>query len=108
MGPMNAEQKEFREWRRRLNAGLPELAARIFALRGRTYSGCGFHYGLECDLGQVLAAVNDYTRTFDLAAQIGLSVQSEMLHQSVARAEASADEWDRRERPPLDTPRTAC
>lgn len=52
--------EQFSAWRRRATNRMPELAARVFALRTRGYRGCGFHWGMEKQLGYVLHRVSDY------------------------------------------------
>ena len=46
---------------------LPDLAARVFALRNKSYMGCGYHYALEEKLGKVICNLNntDYYRKDD-------------------------------------------
>ncbi len=48
-------------WVKKVQKHLPELARRVFDLRGKHYMGCGFHYGLEKLLGNVISALNDYS-----------------------------------------------
>ena len=57
---MNKENKKFDAWRNRANKGMPELAHRVFALRNKFYTGCGYHYGLEYELGRCIARLNDF------------------------------------------------
>ncbi len=45
----------YNKWARRANKQLPNLAARIFALRGKT----GFYNGIERTLGKVLMEINN-------------------------------------------------
>jgi hypothetical protein len=92
------EAKKFTAWRRRVNARLPDLVARVFALRGRMYAGCGTHYALECELGTVLARINNYSENYyhgpdGMARQTTLRIKTEMLFSDVRKAEQSAAEW---------------
>jgi hypothetical protein len=52
--------KEFTKWRKRTTRSLPQLAQRIFALRGKGYRGCGLQWSLERELGRCIASLNDY------------------------------------------------
>jgi hypothetical protein len=61
------EQKEikaFVKWKNRINKNIPELAKRVFDLRGKSYNGCGFSYDLEGKLGKVINIINDYDRNY--------------------------------------------
>lgn len=53
------ECQKYDEWRRRtMHAVLTDLAPRI-AILGRTfYSGCGFHYHKESQLGKAISALS--------------------------------------------------
>jgi len=85
--------RKFQAWRQRVQAGLPTLATRIFALRSVTYAGCGFHYAMEHDLGVLIAQVNNYNKNFDIFDRINIEVISEMIYKRVAEAEKSRDCW---------------
>lgn len=50
----------YEKWARRANKQIPNLASRIFALRGKSYPGWGFHYWMERKLGNIIAKLNDY------------------------------------------------
>ena len=50
--------EEFLKWRRRVSKDLPNLSNRVFALRGKAYSGCGFGYELEGRLGNVIMSIH--------------------------------------------------
>jgi hypothetical protein len=52
------EERAHERWRRRAKEHLPELARRVFALRGIGYNGCGFHYTVEALLGKVILALS--------------------------------------------------
>jgi hypothetical protein len=91
--------RQFTEWRQARAAAMPELAARVFALRTRGYMGCGFHYALEKSLGACLMMLNNYDppRPGDdgyynsrgaICNQITLKVSVEHLEKRVAAIEA--------------------
>ncbi len=84
--------KEHYAWRKRVNKSLPKLADRVFTLRSRFYSGCGFHYGMEKNLGRAIAQNNDYDSHLTWDRMILEKVILEQLYQSVKEAEKSADE----------------
>ena len=46
--------------RRELRKAIPELGRRIFDLGGKHYNGCGFHWGLEYELGCLLKGLNNF------------------------------------------------
>lgn len=85
----------FTEWRKKVAVELPDLAARIFALRDKGYPGCGFHWGMEKELGYVICKVNDYDDgelyhgENAIAFQITLEVRYEALVKQLADAEKS-------------------
>lgn len=58
--PMNLDRRKYEEWREKSLEGIPELAARVFALRKVKYWGYGFHRDLETRLGKMLVLLNDY------------------------------------------------
>lgn len=82
--------KRFYAWRQRVNKHIPVLASRIFELRNRFYVGCGFHYGLEGELGSVIRQLNDFDNHYDLCKQIVLEIYVEQLFSRVKKAEKSA------------------
>jgi hypothetical protein len=97
---MGKSNKEFTDWRQAEADKMPALAARVFALRNKMYTGCGFHWGMERDLGVIIARLNDYDTDYyhgteALARQIGLEVHLEQLYKHVEQAEKSAEEWER-------------
>lgn len=72
------ELKKFNEWRKEIGKTLPELASRVFALRKVGYTGCGFHWSLEKNLGYIIATMNDFDRGFrDFAVRIAVKVSYE-------------------------------
>jgi hypothetical protein len=64
------ERRNHREFLEKCNEQLPELANYVFSLRKVSYMGCGFHYGLEKQLGNMIKICNDYDRTIDIATAI--------------------------------------
>ena len=89
--------KDFNDWRSKQAKMIPELAARIFALRNRFYMGCGFHWSIEKRLGGIIHGLNDYDSDYyhteeGLAKQIVLEVSIEALYKDVLKAEESAEE----------------
>jgi len=58
------ETKKFNRWRKDIGKTLPELSTRVFNLRGTGYTGCGFHWGLEKDLGKIISTMNDFDRSY--------------------------------------------
>lgn len=96
---MNAQQREFKEYLKSIEARLPNLSARVFALRGKMYSGCGFHYSLERQLGMQIVAANDMGNSKywqdgreGIAARICVEVGFDGFIEDLERAEASAAE----------------
>jgi len=82
--------KEFTKWRRRVNKSLPALANRIFALRGTGYKGCGFHYDLERQLGNLISGVNRTDReAFELTYRIALEILCTCLYKDITKIENS-------------------
>lgn len=93
---MQAERKldeTFSEWRRAEIKKLPELAARVFALRGTGYPGCGYHWSMERDLGWVICRLSNYDDRDCLhgpekySRRLMLEVNLEMLYEDVEKAE---------------------
>jgi hypothetical protein len=64
------ERRNHRAFLDECNEQLPELAAYVFSLRTTSYMGCGFHYGLEKQLGHMIKMCNDYDRVLDISTQI--------------------------------------
>ncbi len=90
--PDKKSLKEHYAWRKRANRQLPKIAERVFALRKRFYSGCGFHYGMERELGKAIAMVNDFTSVLTLDKIVLEKIVVEALFKNVKEAEKSADE----------------
>lgn len=69
------ELKKFNKWRRNIGKILPELATRVFNLRRKGYTGCGFHWSLEKDLGWVILTMNNFDKSYrDFATRISVEV----------------------------------
>ena len=85
---------------------MTNLAPRIYRLAHRHYSGCGFHYGLEQQLGSMIkhlavyhspgnTTMNDYPKIQDIIADtIITDVLFEELCEKVIEAEESANKLD--------------
>jgi hypothetical protein len=87
---------KFSEYRKNALLGIPEIASRVFALRGKCYMGCGFHYGLEKLLGSVIKELNTYEKHFEnnrdmVAWHILVEVLVEELYERTAEAENSLE-----------------
>lgn len=80
--------KKFIKWRQRVNKNLPLLANRIFALRGTGYMGCGFHYDLERQLGNLISGVNRTDKgAFEFTYRIALEILCSGLYKDIIRIE---------------------
>lgn len=78
------------KWRKRARKRLPEIASRVFALRGKCYLGSGFHYDLEKDLGGRIKDVSSYSGPRLSLMQMGtIELFFEMLFERVVHAESS-------------------
>lgn len=88
------ELKKFNAWRKRVKKKLPDLANRVFALRGRHYMGCGFHWSMEKTLGRVILDINNFDKRFDMPDQVVCRVIVAGLFEEVVKAEKSADKLD--------------
>jgi len=88
------ELKKFNKWRKEIGKTLPELASRVFALRGKDYMGCGFHWSLEKDLGWVISTMNNFDKSYrDFATRISVKVVYEHF---IERLEEIEDEISQR------------
>lgn len=82
------EIKEFNKWRREKNKLLPDIANRVFKLRGQSYRGCGFHYAMENELGYCISMLNDFNRGYrDIADQLVAKVKFEGLVSDLEKVE---------------------
>ncbi len=80
--------KKHDKWRIRVKKGLPELARRVFALRGTGYTGCGFHYELERQLGVIIKEVNSVSvETFKPTRMLLIEIATEHLYRELAKIE---------------------
>jgi hypothetical protein len=82
--------KKHYDWRRRINKHVPRLATRVFALRGKSYMGCGYHYAMESRLGKMIARMNDHENVITVLDTILDKLLVEELVRSIVRAEFSA------------------
>jgi len=48
------EAEEYNIWRKNARKVVAELTPRVYALGNKLYAGCGFHYSLEQELGQLI------------------------------------------------------
>lgn len=87
------QAKAFHEWQRKVQEQLPELANRVFALRGKMYTGCGFHYSMERQLGRAIIAAHPSNEYPTIFSEISDRLAVEMLFNDVKKAEKSAAEW---------------
>lgn len=88
---MDAGQKEYHKWQRRTAKGLPKLAERVFALRNKSYLGCGLHYSMEKKLGSVIQGVMNYD-SYSLSESLVTQIITESLYDDVSTAEKSIKE----------------
>ena len=93
------EQKRDRvyyQWANKQLDIIPELASRVFALRSKLYMGCGVHYSMEQNLGNVISRLNNHdyydTSVKNMMWRTCTEIKLKMLITSVARAEASVKE----------------
>lgn len=87
----------YEKWKKRFNKQIPNLAARVFALREEFYRGCGFHYGTERKLGGIIYNLNNYDDTPQesknmMMHRIVMQVAANGLFEDVVEAERSAKE----------------
>lgn len=92
------EALAYDEWRNKVRAHLPAVAARVFALRGKPYSGSERHHGLERALGGVLTCASDDKAVSAVDAAIDEALWRDLLRRLI-RAEFSARGWDFPRRP---------
>lgn len=90
MDPMtNNEVKSFNKWRVRARNRLPELSAKVFELRYKSYPGCGFHWSLEKQLGFCINNICNYDRRYaDWMENISIQVVFEGLIKEIKKIEA--------------------
>ena len=90
------KKRKFTAWRKAVNVRLPGIAIRVFALRDKFYMGCGFHWGLERTLGNVIAGINNYDADYHngidgVSRQVLLEWLGESLFSDVVKAEQDAE-----------------
>lgn len=78
------------EWRKTVNEKIPQIANRVFALRGVCYDGSGFHYSLENQLGTLMARINNFTERLTFDNTLMDEVLYEAFCSQLADAETSA------------------
>ena len=81
------ERKKFDKWRERVRNKLPELASRVFALRNKGYTGCGFGWAIEKDLGYIIRSVSNFDSYPDWMEQTLIKVVTESLYKDLNRIE---------------------
>lgn len=88
---------EWKAYLKTLNEELPALAARVFALRTKTYMGCGFHYSLEKTLGNLIVYANDHENRDNWSStkegvshRLIVEIVNEQFREDLEKAEASA------------------
>lgn len=84
------KDEEFNAWRKAIAESLPSITSRVFALRNKSYLGCGFHWGMEKRLGAVIRNACDYNEYPDVAMRIIYKVIYEGLIENLEQAEWSA------------------
>lgn len=87
-------RKKHYAWRAKVAKHLPKLASRVFALRGKMYSGYGCHYDIERRLGKVISFVNDRNNRLDFTEIMIDEILFEELLRDIIRAEFSAKGWN--------------
>lgn len=84
------EVKAFNKWKRRASRQLPELSSKVFFLRSKSYTGCGFHWSLEKDLGFCINHIMNYDKRYtDIMQNISIQVVFESLIKEVKKIESS-------------------
>ena len=98
------------KWVKRARRALPQLVREVEQLRGRFYSGCGFHYSLESQLFSLVREFRTLTGAEDLMELTLLRIFMESLFKDCAEARASVSGWEDengelvRVRTPLERP----
>jgi hypothetical protein len=81
----------FNDWRKEIGKGLPELANRVFALRNKGYTGCGFHWTLEKDLGYIISVMNDFDNRYsNMIDQIVIKIKYQSFIYTLEKAEGES------------------
>ena len=76
------------ERRNKLRDVLPSLAIRVFALRGTSYKGSGFHYAMEKTVGGLLYRTNNFDEAYSWDNAVIDEVVYEELVEQVTKIEA--------------------
>lgn len=82
-----SRDRKFDKWRERVRKSLPELSMRVFALRGKSYMGCGFGWSHEKDLGYIIRTVSNYDSYPDNMEQMLLEIVVEGLYKDLNKIE---------------------
>lgn len=83
----HAELQKHHVWRKQVREELPSLAARVFALRGKSYPGAGFGWARERSLGKLIALVSDFDTRPNGVDQIVMEIIYEELVADLAADE---------------------
>lgn len=93
------EKARIQQLRENMRRDVPGLIARVFALRGRTYRGSGFHWNLEKRVCRLAASLSDFDTKYDGEQ----AVEDELSFQDVQRSlEAAEGQVPRPPVPPGD------
>lgn len=87
MVDVKEDRDKFNKWRSRVSKGLPELAMRVFALRGNFYSGCGFGWAMEKALGGIIRDIQDYDYYPDYLQRMIIQISVSQLHKDLQKVE---------------------
>ena len=77
--------------RQEIRSGLPALASRIFALDGKSYPGCGFHWTKHKSIGFLLNKINDFDQRMSDDTLVVCELVYQELLEDVKKAEDSCD-----------------
>lgn len=80
----NDWKREHHEWRKKVNAEIPKLAAKIFSFRGKHYVGAGFHYSIEKTLGSLIQGINNFEEALTIDVTILLEILYDELKEKIA------------------------
>ena len=99
MDELNSERrlKEWLDGREVIKESLPDLSLRVFALRNKFYTGCGFHYTLESSLGWLMTTLNSFDNEYrKVWEQIIWDVKYRSFMENLESAELNAkNEFER-------------
>lgn len=90
---MPFDNKKFEKWRQRAVSILPEASRRVFALRGISYYGCGTHWSVEKELGNMIAKLNNHDEyPHNISTQIIIQIRMQLLMETIHKAEMTVHE----------------